>query len=100
MEMPLPTTKDGEEGVCLIEYVKTKGRNSKTIVQSMKLDFPDDSVTAILGPSGSGKVSLLLRTLVRVHLQTTVYSKIRHQALRRCIQMFLPSIFIACPKCV
>lgn len=40
-----------DAGYCLVEQVKTK---SKTILHRMALDFPDNAVTAIMGPSGSG----------------------------------------------
>ena len=46
----LPGLEDA--GYCLVERVKTK---SKTILHRMALDFPDNAVTAIMGPSGSGE---------------------------------------------
>jgi ABC-type multidrug transport system ATPase subunit len=44
-------------GFCNIENVATS--KGKTVLESMKLDFPEGSVTAILGPSGSGKTTLM-----------------------------------------
>ena len=41
------------DGYCHVQSVATKG-GKKTILRPMKLDFPVNSVTAILGPSGSG----------------------------------------------
>jgi ABC-type multidrug transport system ATPase subunit len=48
-----------EDGYCLMGQVTTKGKKEKTILTTMKLDFPSNAVTGILGPSGSGKTTLL-----------------------------------------
>ena len=41
------------DGYCNLESVQTKG-GDKTILENMILEFPANSVTAIMGPSGSG----------------------------------------------
>ena len=41
------------DGYCNLESVQTKG-GDKTILENMILEFPSNSVTAIMGPSGSG----------------------------------------------
>jgi ABC-type phosphate transport system ATPase subunit len=43
----------GDDGFCKLQSVEAK--NGKRILESMALDFPVNCVTAIMGPSGSGK---------------------------------------------
>jgi ABC-type multidrug transport system fused ATPase/permease subunit len=44
-------------GHCIIQSVQAMTTTPpKTILSQMSLNFPDNAVTAILGPSGSGKV--------------------------------------------
>lgn len=48
---------NNSDGYCIVQHVTTK--SGKQILLPMKLQLPAGSVTAILGPSGAGKTSLL-----------------------------------------
>ncbi len=49
---PAEAANYGNHGCAIVERVETS--KGKTILHPMKLDFPENAVTAILGPSGSG----------------------------------------------
>lgn len=71
-----------EDGYCLVQSVQTK---NKVILQSMALDFPANAVTAILGPSGSGKCA---RKVLGVPEYSGVYVRMGAFLWRRADSLF------------
>ncbi|CAB9519975.1 Putative white-brown complex homolog protein 30 [Seminavis robusta] len=66
------------DGYCIVSSVKPK-RGKKNILHRMAIDFPSSSVTAILGPSGGGKTTLL-----------SVLTDSIHSNIQACAELNLP----------
>ena len=49
----------GSSRIYSVVVSKTRTKDKETILYSMCLQFPEDQVTAIMGPSDSGKTTLL-----------------------------------------
>lgn len=49
---------DATSSFCTLEGVSV-GKQDKQLLSKMHLDFPEGTITAILGPSGAGKTTLL-----------------------------------------
>jgi len=63
------TGSSSSDGYAIIEQVSTK--NGKTILHPMKVDFPQRSITAILGASSA---AVMLLALVALHLPLLLLS--------------------------